>query len=287
MVYADNGRGKTTLSAILDSLSTGKPMRITERHRLGASDSPHVVVEWDDGASLAVFENGGWNTAFPNIAVFNDAFVDENVHSGLEVGPSHRQNLHEVIIGSQGVALAKKVGDLVAEVESHNHELRTKAGAIPIAVREGLSVEEFSALTPVEDIDDKITTMKRSLAAARDQDSVSKAKPFQALELPALDIVSIDNILARELADLDVAAEARVRFHIQSLQPSGEQWLSTGMRHLSFIHRHGTLPLLWPTPWRVCASYPLPGLLQPRIRSTKGSSGDHARANAQNCRRMG
>jgi hypothetical protein len=52
--------------------------------------------------------------------------------------------------------------------------------------------------------------MKRSLAAARDQDSVSKAKPFQALELPALDIVSIDNILARELADLDVAAEARV-----------------------------------------------------------------------------
>ena len=44
LVYADNGRGKTTLSAILDSLSTGKPMRITERHRLGASDSPHVVV---------------------------------------------------------------------------------------------------------------------------------------------------------------------------------------------------------------------------------------------------
>ena len=232
LIYAANGRGKTTISAILDSLSTGNAVRMDERHRLGTPNSPHVVVEWDEGASVAVFENGGWNITFPNMVVFNDTFVDENVHSGLAVDSSHRQNLHEVILGSQGGALVKELDDLVDKIESHNHELKTKAEAIPNAVRAGLSVEAFCELPPVEDIDARIATVERRLAAARNQDSVSKAELFQSLTLPAVAIGTIDNTLARELADLDAAAEARVRFHIQNMQSGGEQWLSTGMRHI-------------------------------------------------------
>ena len=37
LIYAENGRGKTTLAAILRSLSTGDPVLIEERHRLGAA----------------------------------------------------------------------------------------------------------------------------------------------------------------------------------------------------------------------------------------------------------
>src|SRR5215203_6213498 len=48
VIYAENGRGKTTLAAVLRSLATGDPVPISERRRLAAQHPPHVVVECDD-----------------------------------------------------------------------------------------------------------------------------------------------------------------------------------------------------------------------------------------------
>ena len=45
LVYSENGRGKTTLCAILRSLATGSPDPILERRRLSASSEPRAVVE--------------------------------------------------------------------------------------------------------------------------------------------------------------------------------------------------------------------------------------------------
>jgi hypothetical protein len=45
LIYAENGRGKTTLSAILRSLGSGDPAPIAERKRLSATQPPHVVVK--------------------------------------------------------------------------------------------------------------------------------------------------------------------------------------------------------------------------------------------------
>jgi hypothetical protein len=72
LIYAENGRGKTTIAAILRSLSTGEPTLITERQRLGAANPPHVVLTFA-GAPL-MFQNGSWGSALPRIAVFDDAF---------------------------------------------------------------------------------------------------------------------------------------------------------------------------------------------------------------------
>lgn len=76
LIYAENGRGKTTLSAILRSLGTGDPVPIAERHRLAAAHAPHIVVECTGGPPPAMFENGAWNRTLPDIAVFDDVFVD-------------------------------------------------------------------------------------------------------------------------------------------------------------------------------------------------------------------
>lgn len=38
LIYAENGRGKTTLAAVLRSLSTGDPIPIAERRRLSATN---------------------------------------------------------------------------------------------------------------------------------------------------------------------------------------------------------------------------------------------------------
>jgi hypothetical protein len=79
LIYAENGRGKTTLAAILRSLGTGAPLPITERHRLTAKHPPHVIMDPGAGAQPLVFQDGRWNQPFPDVAVFDDEFIDQNV----------------------------------------------------------------------------------------------------------------------------------------------------------------------------------------------------------------
>jgi wobble nucleotide-excising tRNase len=145
LLYAENGRGKTTLAAILHSLSSGDPILITERNRLTATHPPRIVIDCDGGPPLAIFQNDAWNRTLPHLVVFDDSFVDENVCPGLAVDAEHRQNLHEWILGSQGVALNRMLQDCVARIEEHNRNLRARADAIPARVRAGLSAEEFCA----------------------------------------------------------------------------------------------------------------------------------------------
>src|SRR6266536_2985986 len=83
VVYAENARGKTTLAAILRSLSTGESIPISERRRLTAQHPPHVIIDCDGGPPSAMFQNNAWNRTLLNMAVFDDTFVDDNVCSGL------------------------------------------------------------------------------------------------------------------------------------------------------------------------------------------------------------
>ena len=232
LVYAENGRGKTTLAAILRSLATGDPIPITERRRLAAQNPPHVVLDCTGGPPDAMFQNSAWNRTLPNMVVFDDVFVDENVYSGLAVEPEHRQKLHELILGAQGVALNQQLQQLVAQIEAHNANLRGKATAIPVAQRGTLSVDDFCALTPRDDIDEAIRAAERNLAAAQEQGPVRMTAAFDPLTLPDFDIDAIGGVLQQDLLALDTAAAARVQAHLAGIGPGAEAWVAEGMRRI-------------------------------------------------------
>jgi len=118
LVFGENGGGKTTLSAILRSLSTGDSVPIEERRRLGATNSPHVIIDASGGTQSAIYEQGAWSRTTPDLYVFDDTFVDANVYSGLVVDPAHRQGLHELVLGRQGVQLGRDLQTLVDRVET-------------------------------------------------------------------------------------------------------------------------------------------------------------------------
>lgn len=233
LVYAENGRGKTTLAAILRSLATGDPMPITERRRLAAQHPPHVVLDCDGSAQAAMFQNNAWNRTFANMVIFDDVFVNQNVYSGLAVEPEHRQNLHELILGAQGVALNQRLQQLVRQIEAHNTALRAKEAAIPIAERGALSVDEFCALPARPDIDDAIRDADRRLAASREQEPVRNTPAFDRLALPVFAVEAIDRLLQEDLPSLDTAAAVRVQSHLAALGPGGEPWANEGMRLIS------------------------------------------------------
>jgi len=232
LVYSENGRGKTTLAAVLRSLASGDPIPITERRRLAAAHPPYVVLDCDGGPPDAMFQDGVWNRTLPHLALFDDVFVDANIHSGLAVDARHRQNLHELVLGAQGVALSRQMQQLVSRIEDHNRALREKAGAIAETVGQGFSVDDFCALPELPGVDAEIEATERALAAAREQDAVRTSPLFETLGLPAFDAETIDRILERDLPDLDAAAEAHVRTHIATLGAGGEQWVGDGMQRL-------------------------------------------------------
>jgi wobble nucleotide-excising tRNase len=180
-----------------------------------------------------MFQNGAWNRTLPNLVVFDDVFVDQNIHSGLAVAAGHRQKLHELILGSQAVALNRQLQQLIAQVEAHSASLRERAAVIPITERRGLSVDEFCALPAREDIDSAIEATERNLAAAREQEPVRNTPLFETLNLPSLDAQQVDSILHETLETLDATAAASVQAHLAGLGSGAETWVSEGMRRVS------------------------------------------------------
>jgi wobble nucleotide-excising tRNase len=232
LVYSENGRGKTTLAAVLRSLATGDAMPIAERRRLAAQHAPHVVLDCSGGPPAAIFDNNAWNRTLPGLVVFDDVFIDQNVHSGLAVQAHHRQNLHELILGAHAVALNTQVEQLVARIEEHNRELRARESAIPPAERGTFSVEAFCALPVRADIEEAIEEAARSLAAARDHDAVRTTRSFDALSLPEFDVAAIERVLRHDLPAVDAATLARVQAHLAALGLGGEAWIADGIRRM-------------------------------------------------------
>lgn len=238
VLYAENARGKSTIAAILRSLAAGRPELVTERSRLGAAHPPHIVI--DTGiAPPAVFQDGSWNRTAPEIVVFDDTFVSENVCSGIEVGTKHRQNLHELIVGAQGIALARAQQIEVDRVEVHNRDLRDRENAIPAQVRGPLSVDNFCALTPVVDLPRLIEEAERRLAAARDAGRIADVPTFQQLALPRMDLAPLRALLGKGLAGLEADALGRVQQHIGRLGRGGEAWVGQGLEYAGRISREG------------------------------------------------
>ncbi len=231
VIYAENGRGKTTLSAILRSLGSGDPVPITERKRLNATQTPHIVMQPTTGPVIH-FQNDAWTQTIPNLAVFDDVFVDQNVYSGLSVEAGHRQNLHELILGSQGVTLGKAFQALVDRIEDHNKALRAKADAIPVSARGTLDAEAFCSLEARPAVASEIEATERLLAAAREQDAIHGAAAFETFDLPTFDLDALEALLTRDLLTLDAHAAERVQSHIAGLGSGGEAWVADGMRRI-------------------------------------------------------
>jgi wobble nucleotide-excising tRNase len=258
LIYAENGRGKTTLSAVLRSLAIGDVALIGERHRLGAANPPHVIFHVAGGASHT-FNHGTWSAQLPTISVFDDAFVAANVCSGLDIDPDHRQNLHELILGGQGVTLNAALQTHILAIEEHNRRLREKGDAIPVAARGSMTPDQFCALAVRTDLAERLQSAERLLAAAKSAAAIQSADVFSNLDLPIFDTEAIDNVLGRSLTDLDVAAAQQVQAHLARLGAGASGGLllaylssqslrkDNRMKCAPSADRIWLLPTFWPT----------------------------------------
>ena len=228
LIYGENGRGKSTLAAMLRSLDTRDPLPIQDRQRLGSTQPPHLVLNLSPFGQ-AVFQNGTWSGPTIPVAVFDDSFVAANVCSGIEIQPGHRQNLHALVLGTQGVSLKDAMDQHVRRNEQHNTDLRNIENSIPAAERGGLNIDQFCALQASTTVEADIRDKERQIQAALSADSIRQRADFVLLELPVFDVAAINALLARSLPDLSSEAATRVQEHFAKLGPGGEAWVEDGI----------------------------------------------------------
>src|ERR1039457_5405414 len=109
LIFAENGRGKSTLCAILRSLQSSDPAHILGRTTLGSTTDPSIQLLADN--RTISFRADAWSETLPNFAIFDSTLIAENVFSGDALDLEHKRTLLRVIIGKQGVNFAKEVSD--------------------------------------------------------------------------------------------------------------------------------------------------------------------------------
>ncbi len=233
LIYGENAQGKTTLSMILRSLSTGEAQWIQERRTIGTQQDPSVLIRLT-GAN-ARFRNGAWDNTFPSIEIFDPVFVNNNVYAGEAVEFDHRRNLYRFAIGEEGVVLSRKIEEHTAAIAQLSRRLRELTDRIqncdPSLV--GNDVDAFVALSVTDDIDGAIEQKTTEIETLRQADAIASRKLLLELRVPEVALQDIESLLSRQLADVATEAERRVTQHFAAcMDQRGEAWVRQGMDYI-------------------------------------------------------
>lgn len=232
LFYAGNGRGKTTLCAVLRSLKTGSATLIDDRRTLGETAPPEVQLLLD--GSVAAFANSKWNATVDALHIFDGAFVTENVHAGEEVSTDNRRSLYRIIVGTKGVQLAEEIDALDAKVTEITAKIGTEKKALQQHVSGGLTFEKFLALAEDPDIDQKIAAQLGKIKAATQAVEIAAKSLLKVQFVPLLPETFLPS-LEKTVAGVSADAAKNLEDHLSKHKfgEDGEGWLATGIQHVN------------------------------------------------------
>jgi wobble nucleotide-excising tRNase len=230
LIYAENGRGKTTLTEIFRSLATGRGDLILGRQTLGSEFPPSACVLIDEGTAVN-FKDGKWDGKGPRLAIYDSTFVHQNVYAGDHIDHDHKKNLYRVIVGEAGVALAREVDEYDGKIREANKDVNARAGVVKASLPSGMKLETFLGLPADPNVATKIAAKQAEIAALAKAKEI-KEKPDLATIAVAQLPSDFEALLAKELADVSKEAEAAVKKHLAThVKPGGEAWLGQGLSY--------------------------------------------------------
>ncbi len=227
LIYADNGRGKSTLAAVLRSLSTGDVSLLTHRKTVDGTLEAKAILQFDSGHKVT-FTGSTWSERRPEVLVFDADFVERNVYSGGEVNTGHRKNLLEFALGEPAVAARATVDKATVDAKTATERVRSLTEQLS-GHHTDLTLAQFEKLPNVADADVQLAALqKRIIAASNIAAIVAKVAPA-AIPVPTFDVVNLFAGLKISLVDVHAEAEQVVKQHAQKLGgAAAESWLSQG-----------------------------------------------------------
>lgn len=232
LVYADNGRGKSTLSAVLRACSTADAQAMLVRSTIGGAGQPGAQLRFKmpKGGSTVTFDKGAWDASMPNLLVFDQTFVERNVYAGGVVETEHHQALLDFALGMDAVEKKKQV-NAASEAQVAATKARTAAEGKLQGYRGTMSTLLFLALLEDPEVDEKIADYEKRLANAKVSVALTQRAALKALPLPAVDLAGFEAILISSFKQVQENAEALVKAHVDEHGGiEAQQWLGDGQR---------------------------------------------------------
>lgn len=236
LIYADNARGKSTLSSLLLACSGFNAQDVIQRKTVGATTPQKVILRFNPdggvGAFNAEFEGDSWKGGLPNLHVFNQAFVERNVYASSGVLPEQREALLDLALGDAAVAERVKFDQQAALQRECAGKVAAAEGALQ-GYRGTLTVDQFVGLQPQPDVEAQIAETDKKIGVARSADQVAKRPEFKLVEVPSFNFGELLDVLANSFESMSVTAEEIAKAHFAKHKGSGtERWASEGLNHL-------------------------------------------------------
>lgn len=231
LIYAENGRGKSTVAAVLRSCQTGNAGVVLERATIDGDEEPSIEFLLSNH-SMRSLSGESWSGTSPNIAVFDASFIENNVYSGFSVSPDQRKSLLEFALGDDVVGLKRTVDGLTESIAAQTSAIARIDKTLK-GFAQDISVDRFASIPEVPDAEEQIDRLKRRLASVGASKMLEARPGLDRVTSWSLDLDPLFGLLRTELKDLQDAAEAMVSAHLARSQVDGfEDWLSRGQTYL-------------------------------------------------------
>lgn len=226
-IYADNGRGKSTLASLFRSCSTNNPNLITNRITIDGTNEQDIKLEFSQGQE-SIFQNGNWSQQRPELLVFDADFVEQNVYSGGQVSPNQRRNLLQFALGASAVTAQREYEQANESAQQATSNVRDKESQLE-GFHSGISLLLFQQIPAVPDADEQIVRLNQRIVEAENIGVIQAKNLPNLLTLPSFNIDPFFRIITTSLTNIDQTAEARVKEHLENHSiPNLGRWVNQG-----------------------------------------------------------
>ncbi|MBU1213201.1 MAG: AAA family ATPase [Alphaproteobacteria bacterium] len=235
LIFGENGWGKSTLADILRSLTRNHPDIIRGRETLATGGRQKVLLLVD--GQQCGFDGAAWTGTRPSIAVFDQAFINENVFSGDSVLLDHMKRQYGLVVGAEGVTLIgqaleidqqlKEVGQGLKEIDQY---LTTTAAAFNLR----MTAAAFADLAALDAADEQIAFKEVEVRRASEKEQIRTAALPQALPVPTA-AAELTAILGQTIDQVATDLHRRLQDHIarhatgHPAPVAHETWLESGL----------------------------------------------------------
>lgn len=186
-----------------------------------------------EGGGNIRFSNQKWSSSSAPIEVFDATFIADNIYAGELTDLAHDRGLFSIIIGPDGVKLAKKLEFFNAAAKSTAGNLKDAEAALRDDVPTDMTMDEFFALAPDPRLDRRIDEAEKALKSVQQAERVEALKPLEELAAPTVP-AEAGAILASTIPEIDKSARQRLVEHFMAFQlgRKGEEWVTYGLEHI-------------------------------------------------------
>ena len=215
-IYARNGRGKSTLTSIFRAAKEQDAAAILAR-RTFAKDAGIPDITLVRSSGTIKFNGQKWSSPAAPIEVFDTTFIADNIYAGEAPDLPTDRGLFTVILGHEGVRLARKLEWFVQAAKRTGTGLKTATEALRNDLPSDLALEKFITFSPPADLARQLQDADNALQAAEERDQVTALPRLTELGLPTAP-ANLLEILGSTVADIDTASRQHLLSHFEHFE---------------------------------------------------------------------